>query len=292
MTVAVAPLECPCTGAHLATAFTYTSPPAGEVGFSFSTGRPYFREVLRCAACAHFVARHEMGGDELYAGEYVTSTYGDYGVTAAFERIIGLDPAKSDNVGRVRRILDFAQRHFDASRFSTRPPTVLDIGSGLCVFPYAMKAAGWDCTAVDPDPRAARHAIERVGVRGVCGDFMTVADLGRFDAVTFNKVLEHVQAPVAMLARVRSHVAADGFVYVELPDGETAATDGAERQEFAIAHWHAFSIESVAALARRAGFRTHTVERLREPSGKYTIRAFLRPDERATASEAPNRGSA
>ena len=98
-----------------------------------------------------------------------------------------------------------------------------------------MKAAGWRGTALDPDPRAAAHARNVVGVNAVCGDFMTLADLGRFDAVTFNKVLEHVEDPVLMLARSRQHLADGGFVYIELPDGEAAAEDGPGREEFFIA---------------------------------------------------------
>jgi hypothetical protein len=88
-------------------------------------------------------------------------------------------------------------------------------------------------------------------------------------------VLEHVPEPVPMLARAGAWLAPGGFVYVEVPDGEAAARDGAGREEFFIDHWHAFSAASLAMLASRAGFHAAAIERLREPSGKFTLRAFL-----------------
>jgi hypothetical protein len=154
---------------------------------------------------------------------------------------------------------------------------VLDVGSGLCVFLHRLKAeTGWNCTALDPDPRAAAHARERVGVNAVCGDFMRLNDLGRYDIITFNKVLEHVLDPVAMLARSHEYLARGGFVYVELPDGEAAGADSFGREEFFIDHHHVFSMQSIRTLAVRAGFDVIGTERLREPSSKYTLRAFLK----------------
>jgi SAM-dependent methyltransferase len=206
----------------------------------------------------------------LYAKEYVDSNYGDLdGIRLNFERINALPAERSDNAGRVRRVLAFAGP-------SERRRSILDVGSGLCVFLHRMKEAGWDCTAVDPDARSCGHARANVGVRDVCGDFMQLDDLGEYDAVSFNKVLEHVVDPVTMLARAARFVRQAGFVYVELPDAD-AWREGAGREEFFIDHFHVFSMPSIVLLAERAGFRVEEVERLREPSTKFTLRAFLRP---------------
>jgi hypothetical protein len=82
---------------------------------------------------------------------------------------------------------------------------------------------------------------------------------------------------VAMLARSLDNVAEKGFVYVEVPDGPAAAAAGPEREEFFIEHLHAFSPASLALLADRAGFSLLRVERLHEPSTKFTLAAFLAP---------------
>jgi len=265
-------LDCPCDGRHLRPAFGYDRPPEGEVRFAFSGA--YRRVYRQCALCRHYFSSHAMDMTALYAGPYLDATYGDAeGLRRNFARIIALPAARSDNRGRVQRILEFAQG-WPGLR---RPPRLLDVGSGLAVFPHAMKEAGWDVTALDPDPRAAAHARDTAGVAAVAGDFMTAdpATLGRYDAISFNKVLEHVEAPVAMLRRAAAFLKDGGFVYVELPDGEAAAAEGGEREEFFIDHHHVFSFASAILLAARAGFHAVTVERLREPSSKYTLRAFL-----------------
>jgi 2-polyprenyl-3-methyl-5-hydroxy-6-metoxy-1,4-benzoquinol methylase len=283
MSLKSAPLHCPCQGKYFTNVFTYTAPPEGEIRFEFSSGSAYQRELLRCDLCGHFVSTHDMDTGALYAGDYVNANYQDEaGIRRAFERIIALAPSRSDNVGRVRRILEFAAAHFQSADELHHPRSLLDVGSGLGVFPYRMKEAGWDCTALDPDIRAIRHAQEVVGVKAVHADFMAVSDLGRFDVITFNKVLEHVEDPVAMLAKSAEHLEDGSFVYVELPDGEAAWVDGPGREEFFIDHLHVFSMASLALLVARAGFNLVRIERVREPSSKYTLRAFAIPDSKST----------
>src|SRR5262249_16637895 len=154
--------------------------------------------------------------------------------------------------------------------------SILDVGSGLCVFLNLMKQFGWSGTALDPDPRAVAHAREVVGVSAVCGDFRDT-EVPPHDVITFNKVLEHIRDPVPVLARASKFLSPGGFVYIELPDGEAAAQDGFHREEFFFEHFHVYSPASVALLATRAGFAPIAIERTREPSSKYTLRAFLVP---------------
>jgi hypothetical protein len=264
-------VTCICGGHRLTTVHMYWAPPEGEVRFPWKG--EYRREIFRCDVCGHYLSMHKMAADEaFYEERYVSSTYGDAdGLRRAFERIVALDPSRSDNVGRVARINTFAAAHF-----AGRSPTVLDVGSGLCVFLHRMSQHGWRCTALDPDARAVAHARTIAGVEAVQGDFNQPVGLGRYNLVTFNKVLEHVVDPIAMLRRAADVVTDTGYVYVELPDGEAAAADaGFGREEFFVEHHHVFSLASAALLAARAGFRVIELERLREPSTKFTLRAFL-----------------
>lgn len=269
------PDVCPVTGdTHARLVFSYDSPPQGEIGFRRPEGEPYRREVWQFTPSNHFVSRHAMSVATDYSGDYVNATYGDdAGLRKAFDRVVTLPPDRSDNVGRIARIQQFAIDHFGTDR----KIRLLDVGAGLGVFPYAVKKAGWHCTAIDPDQRAVIHMRECVGVEAVRGDFMSIDGLDRFDIVTFNKVLEHIDDPIAMLRRAHQFLNPEGFVYLELPDGEVAAREGAGREEFFVEHVHVFSFVSIARLAERAGFTPIAVERLQEPSTKFTLRAFLAP---------------
>jgi len=270
------PSECPISGGTDARrVFVYDAPPPGEIGFRRASGESYYREVWQFEGSNHFVSRHGMTVATDYDGAYVDATYGDgTGLAATFNRIIALPHEKSDNAARIARVHAFAAAHSHMEK----PPRLLDVGSGLGVFPYAAKQIGWICTAIDPDPRAVQHLRARVGVEAICGDFTKLQGLQHFDVVTFNKVLEHVEHPVDMLRRARTVLAPGGFVYIELPDGEMAARAGSAREEFFIEHLHVFSFASTVMLANRAGFAPVCVERLQEPSTKFTLRAFLVPD--------------
>ena len=262
--------ECPVTGAKdWRLVKRYTARPGGETDFGFS---PYHRDLIVSPSTGHLRNVHSFDLSDLYAGDYWNRTYGDGRIGKLFDKIMALPTGSSDNRERVAYVLDAFVRSGGTGR------TVLDVGSGLCVFPAAMREAGWEASALDPDPRSADHARDKAGVQAVVANFMTDTVPGSYALITFNKVLEHVPDPVAMLAKAAPLLADGGRVYVELPDGEAAlAAEGPDREEFFIEHFCAFSAVSYAQLAMRAGFDLLTLERVIEPSGKYTLRGLLRP---------------
>jgi SAM-dependent methyltransferase len=264
---------CICGNKAFSKVFVYTAPPEDEVRFKSVQYDNYYREILKCDLCGHFISSYQMDLGSLYTGDYVASNYKDIdGIHTNFKRIISLDPEESDNAGRTETINRFAKKHFSNG---IEGRTLLDIGSGLGVFPYAMKQSGWVCTALDPDHNAVKHLEVLVGVHALHGELLTISDPGIFDVITFNKVLEHVGDPIRMLKESKQYLKHEGFVYVELPDAEMAAYDGQEREEFSIDHLHIFSLTSVAIFAQRAGFVPVLIERLQEPSTKYSLRMFL-----------------
>lgn len=264
-----APATCPiCGSRELERVFRWDEPPAGETRFARARDVPYEREFWTCASCGHLTGVTSMDLDALYSGDYVDDAYGPGGLDATFERIMALPPERSDNAGRVDRVCAFMDRR-------QGEPKLLDVGSGLGVFPAAMEARGWRVTALDPDPNAAEHLRRRLQGEVIEGDAMRLELDYRFPLVTLNKVLEHVADPAAMLARVARLAADDGIVYVELPDGPAAAAAGPDREELFIEHLHAFSAASLTRLAADARMEVLELERIHEPSDKYTLFAFL-----------------
>ena len=272
---------CPCClGNSLATVHLYDEKPQGETTFPSLAGQPYRREIRQCSTCGHFLSLHSMDLGELYRQEYAGATYGDaQGIRAAFQRIMDLPPEQSDNVGRVRRLLRFTDAHFPENK----PLRLLDVGSGLAVFlaQITNHRPDWRCTALEPDPKFSEHAAQTLGVETITQDYLDRTPDQPFDLITLNKVLEHVPDPLAMLERCRRDLAPGGLLYLELPDGEAASQDPQTflREEFFIEHHHAFTMASMELIARQARLRSLTLERLREPSSKYTLRAFLVPAE-------------
>jgi 2-polyprenyl-3-methyl-5-hydroxy-6-metoxy-1,4-benzoquinol methylase len=256
-----------CSSTSLVEVHKFEASPPGEPDYGF---QPYSRVLKRCEACGHFSNHHDFNFASLYdSGEYRRSAYGE--THRRFEKIMALPPERSDNAQRVARIVDFAHRQGSSER------SVLDIGSGMAVFAAAISRAGWSATVVDPDPDNVAHALRVGAAAGVAGDFLGVTLDGTFSMVTLNKVLEHIPDPVTMLSRCRPLLAAAGSVYLEVPDGEQAMRlAGPDREEFFVDHYHAFSAASFALMIARAGFSLVEMSRLQEPSGKYTLFAFLR----------------
>jgi SAM-dependent methyltransferase len=241
--------------------------PVGETEFHFVE---YYRELWRCESCGHFQNHHALDLSKLYEGKYHQATYGER-LHAKFEKIMALPPDRSDNRQRVTYIDDYWRMN------GTRARELVDVGSGLAVFPAAMRERGWRCLAIEPDPAAARQARELAGAEAMAGDFLALDPPRRFALVTFNKVLEHVPDMTAMLDCAKRWLVGGGLIYVELPDGEAAITDplGAQREEFFVEHYCAFSARSYALLAQQVGLTVQRLDRIREPSGKYTLRGFM-----------------
>lgn len=244
----------------------FDAPPKGETNFDVS---PYWRELWSCRVCQHAVNRQDFDPSTLYDAAYWDRTYGGDRMAATYHKIMALPEALSDNRARVKRVCAFAD--------GGQSKRLLDVGSGLAVFPAAMKAEGWACTALDPDPRGARHAEDIAGVSSITGDFAVVQGIGPYDLISFNKVLEHVSDPVTLLRKARAFLEEGGFVYVELPDAVGALAEGPGREEFFIEHYCAYSKQSFVSLAEQAGYRVEAIEAIVEPSSKYTLYGFLSP---------------
>ena len=264
-----AALGCFCDQPDPVPAFQYDRPPEGETRFDWK-GQTYRRGYRRCENCGHWTAEIEMDLTDFYRGGYVDGTYGER-MKETFLKILALPAEKSDNQARVQRVLEFANKHLQKNK----TPSLLDVGSGLAVFPFQMKEAGWCVTALDPDARAAIHAREMAGVRAIHGDFLTWEPESeeRFDLITLNKVLEHVKDPIAMLRMARRCINPDGLLYVEVPD-VSAAKIGPTREEFFIEHLQVFSLQSLIDALRKSGWEEQGIYPLMEPSGKFTLASF------------------
>ena len=154
-------------------AWTYAAPPAGETRFRALEGRrlPAHRAPLRGLRPPLERPRLRPGGPlrRRLHRRHLPRRRHRGGLRAHHGAAAGA--LRQRRPGRARRGV--------RRRARAGAPTALDVGSGLCVFLHGLRrrTAG-ECTALDPDPRAAAHARETVGVAAVAGDFMEAGDLG------------------------------------------------------------------------------------------------------------------
>lgn len=252
--------------------FEYYSKPKGETDFGIKSS-DYYRFYETCLNCKHWfsVISPKIKLKNLYSSKYNSSTYKGL-IKKNFEKVKKIPSKNSDNFYRVIRINNFMKKLKKKKNFSNL--SLLDIGSGLGIFPYQMKKKNYDCTALDPDKNSCFHIKNNLKINTIHGDFLKVKIKRKFDIITLNKVIEHVKNPKALIAKSIKNLKNNGVIYIEVPD-EKAKTGGKKREEFFIDHLHVFSRKSLKMMAKKLNLKIEIIKSIQEPSSKYSIFGFF-----------------
>lgn len=270
--------NCPLCGGQLGeNLLVITVPDRFEVAAGIS-GDGYKRQWSLCDRCGAAVNVMKKSDEEqlnAYSSNYYEVDLGG-NISGKYEMVMGLPAEKSDNAGRVTRVIDY----LSAVWGSPHDRKVLDIGSGLGVFlaKFSEMSKGLGpchLTGVEPDPDAAVHLRELAlfdVYEGVFGDDF---DQTNFDLITLNKVLEHVNKPHELLSNIHGRLSSEGGVlYVEVPDLLTIKYRDPSDNILGALHKHLYDLPSLTRLLQKTGFEVLQAGRVVEPSGKLTSYAF------------------
>jgi 2-polyprenyl-3-methyl-5-hydroxy-6-metoxy-1,4-benzoquinol methylase len=152
---------------------------------------------------------------------------------------------------------------------------VLDIGCGGGELVYLLRRFGIEAQGVEPDAIYSEQARRDLGLPVSTGfvEDMSFPDAS-FSVMLMYHVLEHIDGPVALLARLRPLLTDDGLLVVEVPNIE--ATREAPMTRFHVAHLSYFSPETLAAVGRAAGFGVRGM-RVSDDGGTMTAIFTARP---------------
>ncbi len=152
-----------------------------------------------------------------------------------------------------------------------RGDRILDAGAGGGEVVYVLRRSGFDASGLEPDELYAQHARETLEVPVVTGFVQDVSfPQGSFDVITMYHALEHVEDPAAILARLRSWIAEQGRLVIEVPNVEARCISPGHRFHFA--HFYNFSRATLETLGRKAGF--DPVQTTVSPDGGNLIGVF------------------
>lgn len=189
-----------------------------------------------------------------------------------FKKILSLK--NSDNKNRCKRIKKFLEN----KKLLKKKIDLLDIGTGLGIFPYELKKdflkhkiKNLDYT--ETDPYAKKHSKKVLKKNPI--------DLKKckknYDLITLNKVLEHIIDPIKFLTLIDKKILKEGkIIYIEVPCSSNLKYKKTTDNSLGSLHHNLYSKKSFFFIAKYFNYEVLECKTINEPSGKITIYAFLK----------------
>lgn len=183
--------------------------------------------IAHCKACTHRFTNPVPGQAEIgpyyKSAEYVSHTNTSKGLINALYQ-------------RVRKITLRSKRKLLERSTGLSKGAHLDVGSGAGAFLATMKAAGWDCLGLEPDPDARAVAKADFGVEAKPIEELFNLGEEKFDAITMWHVLEHVHELDAYMVKLKALLKDNGRLFIAVPN--YTSFDGQKYQ----AKWAAYDV--------------------------------------------------
>ncbi|MDR1296373.1 MAG: class I SAM-dependent methyltransferase [Deltaproteobacteria bacterium] len=136
--------------------------------------------------------------------------------------------------------------------FLTSGASLLDIGSGGGEFVYLCRSLGLKAAGVEPNQGYAEYSKKELNLDIIIGRADQDLPQENLDAVTIWHVLEHIDDPLAVLAKLKKIIKPKGHLVIEVPNIEAVCQ--APGSTFHAAHIFSFSPKTLEALAFKAGY--------------------------------------
>ncbi len=166
-------------------------------------------DVVECTKCTlRFTQRVP---DEAHIGKYYQSD--DY--------ISHTDSKKGlfNNVYQLVRGFALGSKRRLVEEFTkTQQKKMLDYGCGTGAFLHEMKLNGWDVSGIEPDPGAAKKAMELTASDVKAPSALDSFEPASFDAITLWHVLEHVHTLNETLEKLKLALKPGGFLFIAVPN--------------------------------------------------------------------------
>lgn len=150
---------------------------------------------------------------------------------------------------------------------------VLDVGSSEGKFLFLLKLRGWNVLGVEATSHYAEFANKVLRVPTINGFIEDVKLDKKFDLVTINDVLEHLNNPIKTLKKVKSLLKPNGKIYVRVPDLKGEA--------FAAPHLFMYTKDTVTKLLNRISFVIESIDVI---NNKIHLIAGIKKSDRVKVS--------
>ncbi|MFH1401637.1 MAG: class I SAM-dependent methyltransferase [Parcubacteria group bacterium] len=184
-----------------------------------------------------------------------------------FYRIISLPKRQSENY----------QKCLFLKKFLRKKGSLLDIGCGAGAFLYTFKNYyfGWEVFGIEPTEGFADIAKEK-GIRIIYGYLKKNTFNRKFDLITLNHVLEHIEDFKEMLLLIKRYFKKDGLLYIEVPSAREIGRAPKSHDQFMSPHLIIFSKKILENILAKLGYSVIISEDLRSIRNYNTVRIIAK----------------
>jgi len=274
-----------CGSADYRLLHSYDAPDAYEraVGVGVPAGASYARAWVACAGCGFCYSRYARDPeilDRIYADAYRDrgAAWRQQSVEDTFRQVVALPPEQSESQARISWIKgEIAGLKAGGLLDWPRPPyRLLDVGGATGVFAYLFQDAMWQTAVVDPSGAGAFIECD-YGIPYTAAAFAPELFAQRFELIALVFVLEHLRRPHDLLDAAAATLAADGLLYIEVPDAAAFGRKPADDDIFNSCHLWMFTPATVTRLLDQAGFEVCSLQRMQTLRGHFALRLLAQP---------------
>lgn len=230
-----------------------------------------------CNWCGVYFSHNPSEIDKLYSDSNLyDAQYDAVAIKERYNKIMNLPFNKSDNYNRVLRVKKFYKNYKKIYSLNNKKCHILDIGAGMGVFLANFKEKEYIRYALELNPIACKH-IKNILKIPVYKEYVQNLEINiKYNLITFNKVLEHIDNPIEVIKSLDKISNLETLLYIELPDTLGYEILGDTCDAFGVGHYLVYNPNSLYYLFETTNYEILCMNRILEPSGKYTIYSFVR----------------
>lgn len=168
-----------------------------------------FFEIVRCTNCTVLITQSVPAESEIgkyYQSEsYISHTDTQKGfINSLYHKV------RKRTLSQKKKLIERYTK--------TQTGKILDIGCGTGAFLNVMKHSGWQVTGLEPDPSAAKIAIDKYNIQPLPSDNLFLLPDANYDAITMWHVLEHVHQLGNYLQQIEKSLKPNGTFFIAVPN--------------------------------------------------------------------------
>ncbi len=265
-----------CQNKNYKAIFSYDGPDEYEKNLGVKKNG-YFRKWVQCRKCGFYYSVYSRDKniiDKIYASFYRDgkTPWRKESTEETFKKVVALPEKDSETKFRVKWIKKNIDNIWEQGllKKDKSPYRMLDIGGGNGIFAFEFQDANWVSYVIDPN-KDSDFIKTKLHIPLIQDYYKSNSFKYKFRLISLNYVLEHQRSPVSFIKDLSNDMAAESFLYIEVPDAICFKLKPAEDDIFNSCHLWMFSPYTLTLMLNSCGFEIFFLNRLKTKRGHFAI---------------------